>query len=184
MKTALLLLLTLLALSSAVPATSTVTAEMTVSGEGVISLQRPSTWVATVGGPDFGPTLRLRPGTGGGFSVLVTAIPRRSAERTSAAELENSVRRQGEPLLATASQSQLEIVRVSGPEARGFLYHLTDRKPESGPDDYREMRQGAVEIGPVLLSVTILTHTGDEESVDQALAMLESARFTASKASR
>lgn len=184
MKTVVLLISTLLASSVVVSATSTVTAEMAVSGKGVVSLQRPSTWVATVGGPDFAPTLRFHPETGTGFSVLVTAIPRRTAEATSAAELESSVRRQGESLLPTAVQSQVEIGSISGAETRGFFYHLTDRNPGSGPGDYREMRQGAVEIGPILLSVTILTHTGDEESVRLALAMLEGARFSASKAVR
>jgi hypothetical protein len=184
MNKASVLMATLLALPGVASATVTFTTEVTVAGKGVISLDRPTAWEATVGGPDFGPTLRLRPKGGAGFSVLVTAMARSSEEAMPAEELESGVRLQGQRLLPTAVQSQLEVVRVSGAQSRGFLYHLTDRKPESGPGDYREMRQGTVEVGPVLLSVTILTHTGDTETVDDALAMLATARFSAPAATR
>jgi len=115
----------------------------------------------------------------GDFSVLVTAIPWRNGRPFSDEELKESVRQKGVDLLSTAIQTEVALVRVAGEQAKGYLYHLTDRNPERGPGDYREVHQGAVIVGPYLLSVTILARPGDSATVTSALQALSTVTYEA-----
>jgi len=137
----------------------------------------PPGWQAKISGPAEAPTLHLGPGGVGEFSILVTAIPRLNGRPSSDKELAESVRRKGVALLSTAVQSEVTLTRVEGKEASGYLYHLTDRDPERGPSDFRELHQGAVVVGPYLLSVTILTHPGDSAAVADASKALASVTY-------
>ena len=137
----------------------------------------PSTWQPKVSGPAVGPTLEFRPTGSGDFSVLITAIPRLNGFPRSDKELEGDVRQHGQSLLSTSLQNEVKIIRIAGKEASGYLYHLTDKNPERGPGDYREVNQGSVVVGPYLLSVTILTHSDDSATVAEALNVLSSATY-------
>lgn len=148
-----------------------------VGTSGALSFRLPPGWSSSVGGATAtAPTITARPGDGRDAVLLMTAIPRRSDESLSAPELMRLVEARGEAALSTALQEQVELVEVRGAQAVGYLYHLTDRQPESGPGDYREARQGAVLVGELVLSVTILTHSDDAKSVAEALDVLSGAR--------
>jgi len=164
-----------LALCAFAPTARAHTTELQV-GDGALVVTHPPTWKAKVGGPKEGPTLRLGPAGEADFQVLITALLGPKALPDDAA-LERRVREAGEQLLPTAQQKALELIPVKGAEVRGLLYHLTDASPEQGPGDYRELRQGALVVPPLLLSVTILTHPGDDAVVNDALAALASARY-------
>ncbi len=148
-----------------------------ISSAGELVLRLPPGWTSSVGGATAtAPTITARPGDGRDAVLLITAIPRRADESLSEQELRRLVEARGEAALAAALQDRLDLVKVQGAGAVGYLYHSTDRNPESGPGDYREASQGAVLVGELVLSVTILTHTGDLKSVDEALAVLSGAR--------
>ena len=147
---------------------------------GSLLLDHPSEWKSSVSGPPLGRTLRLTPRGRGDFEVLVTAIVSQVALPSDEA-LARRVRHQGERRLPTAVQTTVEMKAVKGAQARGYLYHVTDRKPEKGPGDFRELHQGEVVVRPLLLSVTVLTHTGDAATVKAALEALAGARYEASK---
>lgn len=153
--------------------------EVPVEG-GKLVLTHPADWKATIGGPAYGPTLKLGPKGPGDFQVIVTAIVSKK-ELPDDEKLERLVREKGEELLPTATQTSLEIAPVKGSQARGYLYHLTDQNAEKGPGDYRELSQGAIVVPPLLLSVTILTHSGDGETVKSAMSALASARYVGEK---
>lgn len=165
-------------LPARLPAEESATTELSVgSAQERIVFQHPATWKAKVSGPTFGPTLEFSPKGEGDFRVLITAIPRGNGKAMSDQELAGLVREHGEKLLPTAVQKELEIRSVKGDEASGYLYHLTDREPETGPGDYREVHQGSVVVGSFLLSVTVLTHTSEPTVVDSAFRALGSARY-------
>jgi len=141
----------------------------------------PSSWTGKVGGPSVGPTLKLQPQDGApNFRVMITAIPMQKDGRLSNLdELEQAVRQRGKGMLSTATQKEVTLARVDGGQAKGFVYHFTDRNAEQGPGDYRELNQGALTLGPYLLSFTILTHPGDDATVKDALRMLAGASYQA-----
>jgi hypothetical protein len=145
---------------------------------GSLSLDRPSDWKASVSGPAFGPPLRLTPAKGDAFVIQITAMVSRK-ELPNDEALSQRVRQQGESHLPTALQTKVDLLPVKGAEAQGYVYHLTDKTPENGPGTFRELRQGAIVVPPLLLSVTILTHTGDTATVKSALAALTGARYRA-----
>lgn len=148
-----------------------------VGASGELSFRLPTGWTSSVGGAAAtAPTITVRPAGERDAVLLMTAMPRRPDEALSDLELRRLVEARGEAALSTALQDRLELVRVRGAGASGYLYHLTDRQEEAGAGDYREARQGALLVGELLVSVTILSHSGDGESVDEALAVLSSAR--------
>lgn len=159
-------------------ASLTTAAELELPGHGRVALRHSVEWTCTVAGPAAGPTLACGPAHGGDFKVLITAIPRHGRDTMGEEELAQKVRQAGEALLPTAQQKEIRLTRVGGPQAVGYLYHLTDASPERGSGDYREMNQGIVVVGPVLLSVTILTHSDDSQTLDLALAAVRDAVFT------
>jgi hypothetical protein len=79
----------------------------------------------------------------------------------------------------TAAQTAMEVTPVKGAQARGYLYHLTDHQAGTGAGAFRELHQGTVLVGPLTLSVTILTHTPDTAIVDAAFVALTTARYNA-----
>jgi hypothetical protein len=89
-----------------------------------------------------------------------------------------SVLEEGNRSLTTALQDHLELSEVRGEQGVGYLYHLTDRKEEKGPGDYREATQGAMLLGRHLVTITILTHTGDSATIEQARQVVASAKIT------
>ena len=125
-------------------------------------------------------TLRLTPAGEGDFVVLLTAMPVQPGSVVSTDEgVRAVVTEEGTRWLATAVQERLEVVELRGDHGTAFLYRLTDRNPEKGPGDFREVRQGAMLVGTHLLSVTILTHTGDDAIADQAQRVLLGAEILA-----
>ncbi len=90
--------------------------------------------------------------------------------------MRNLVIRQGSEALSSALQEKLEMSEVRSEGGVAYLYHLTDRSPERGPGDYREANQGAMLLGRYLLTITILTHPGDDAIVAQAKGLLAAAQ--------
>jgi hypothetical protein len=144
-----------------------------------LELTLPASWQSThqTAGPSV--TVRLSPAASGNFVVLLTVLPVKAGSPASTPEgLRAVITDQGNQALPSALQDHLEIAEIKGPQTIGYLYHMTDRKPEKGPGDYREADQGAILLGQNLITVTILTHPGDLATVDEAKRLLAAARIS------
>lgn len=143
-----------------------------------VELTLPEGWKATAGTEGPGRTIKLAQSQGTDASVLITVFPEipPNSPIKDLPALRAVVSRQGMALLPTAVQTSLELVEVKAADGGGFLFHVTDRNPEKGPGDFREARSGAMLLGGRLLTVTILSHTADDEFVAQALKTLETTR--------
>jgi hypothetical protein len=144
-----------------------------------LELTLPSSWQSThqTAGPSV--TVRLSSAAPGQFVVLLTVLPVEAGSPASTPEgLRAIITDQGNRALPSTLQDHLEIAEIRGPQAIGYLYHMTDRKPEKGPGDYREANQGAILLGQHLITITILTHPGDLETVDEAKRLLETAKIS------
>ena len=142
-----------------------------------LKLTLPASWQSThqTAGPSV--TVRLSPAGSGDFVVLLTVLPVTAGSPASTPEgVRAVVTEEGNRALSSALQKHIEITEVKGPQAVGYIFHVTDRNPEKGPGDYREANQGAILIGQHLISVTILTHPGDSATVDEAKRMLATVR--------
>lgn len=148
-----------------------------VTDSGALTLIVPAGWTSEVGREnELAPTIELRPGGGRDALLLLTALPPRPGAVLSPEQVLAQVTALGQVMLATAVQTEVQVVELEGAEATGYFFHLTDREAEAEPGDYREARQGALLVGPLLLSVTVLSHSGDQSSVEEALGVLASAR--------
>jgi len=115
------------------------------------------------------------PAESGDFLIVLAIIPVMSdSGPSSPQELRAAVLRSGEEKLNAALQDAIELTEVRGDHVYGYIYHLTDRNPEKGPDDYREAHQGMLRIGEYAASVTILTHSEDSATPERAIATLRS----------
>jgi hypothetical protein len=150
--------------------------DLVVPGVGAVALAYPADWQCQVTGPGESPTLTCAHDKPNGFRVLVTAM---AGKTMTDSQLKTSVQGAGEALLPGAMQKELTLRRVAGAEATGYVYALTDKSPEKGPRDFREMTQGIILLRQVALSATILTQTGGSRTVDAALAMLSAASAAA-----
>jgi len=177
---ALTALLTIATPLAGAEAAATTPLNLPVGGQGVLQLAFPSAWKAQVFGPMDTPTVRWTAAAGddaADFLFGLTVMPSPGDQALSDEHLRDLVSQSGEPLLPTAEQTSLVLEPVDGETAHGYLFHLTDKKPESGPDDYREMYKGMVAVEPLVLSITLLTHSGDAATVASTRALIAGARF-------
>ena len=135
-----------------------------------LTLQLPEGWRALATQNDKASTIKV-------FSapdrteptLLLTAFQLPPTSPITCAEaLKDALQKQATRLLPTALQDHAEILDLHASQGIGYFYHLTDKRPESGPSDYREMHQGAILITPYLVTITILTHPSQDELVTAA----------------
>jgi hypothetical protein len=139
----------------------------------------PATWKSTheTVGPSV--TVRLSSAAAADFLVLITTLPVKAGSPASTPEgLRASVTELGNRSLSTSLQEHLELTEIKGQQAVGYLFHMTDRNPEKGPGDYREVHQGAILLGQQMITFTILTHPGDSATVDEAKRLLSAAKIS------
>ena len=140
-----------------------------------VSFVQPKGWHITTeeAGPSV--TVELSPASGDDFLMLVTIFPfQPNSPGSSPDGLRTAVFEAGNQKLAGALQDSIELTEVRGSVAMGYLYHLTDRNPERGPGDYREATQGMMLLAPYVASVTVLTHSEDDGTVERAIELLKS----------
>jgi len=142
---------------------------------GSLTFEHPANWKGTVSSQGDASRLKWAPADPGGVEVHITAITPKTGLPDDA-DLLKEIREEGEHLLPGAVQKTLDLRPVKGTEARGYVFHLTDKNPEKGPGDFKELHQGAVVVAPVVLAA-VLTHSGDTATVDAALAALAGVRF-------
>lgn len=144
-----------------------------------LELTLPASWKSTqqTAGPAV--TIRLSPASSEDFVVLLTVMPVKAGAPASTAEgVRKMIAEEADRARSSALQEHIEIIEIKGPQAIGYIFHITDRNPEKGPGDYREANQGAILLGQHLISATILTHTGDSATVEEAKRLLTTAKIS------
>jgi len=144
-----------------------------------LTLAVPEDWQSSqeAAGPAL--TIRLSSGDSASFVVLLTVLPITPGSPASTPDgLKVLAIEQGNQALKTALQERLELTEIKGQQAIGYVYHVTDRKPEKGPRDYREADQGIVLLGRHVVAVTILTHPNDSATVELAKQMIAGAQIS------
>lgn len=180
MKSRLLLLLLLAFLPVAPTAAKTGDVEWrryTIPGHGVFSVQAPAKWKQDVRQSDSSlpPTIVLRPKKGDAFELLVTPIYAEGGQPPSLQKLEAAVAEGGARHLAEAQEDSLTIEPLEGEQVSGRFFRLTEREPP--PDEFPRVLSGSLVTGPVVASFTLLHRDQQAKYVQQALALLGSARF-------
>ena len=142
-----------------------------------LELVVPPTWDETVDQPVDGgpPTIQFRPREGAAFEIYITPDwPNAPDEAVPDPEtLREMVRGEAEPIRDQMVGGGPEIRRLQGASGVGFYFVATDRAPQ--PEEFRYMNQGALEVGDLTVTFTILTNEGQDAVVEEALAMLKGA---------
>ncbi len=68
-----------------------------------------------------------------------------------------------------------------GPNSRGYYFFATDRAP--APGEWKYLTQGAVQVGAIALTFTILTNDGQEADAKAALELIRLAALKAGDSS-
>lgn len=159
-------------------ASATQAVKVSLNGTLFIAMDVPDSWSVEERTTDGTASLRLTPKAGGAFVLMLTVVPLpKDTPVSTPAGLKKVLTERGTSELAGAVQERLELVEVTAKGGVGLLYHLTDRKPEKGPGDYREARQGAFLLESYFAAATLLTHTDDAASVKEGLAAMKTLRI-------
>lgn len=149
-----------------------------IPGHGVLKLNVPESWVDEVNQPpnDLPPTIVISPSSGGAFKILITAMwsPKKEDNFNKPPEVKHLMEQRGKELLPTAEETELHLQGLRGPLCWGYYFSLTDKAPK--PGEFKYLTQGALGLGDLLLSFTILTNEKESEVIREAKIMLRSAR--------
>jgi len=142
-----------------------------------LELMLPAGWVDHVEQPAGGgpPTIEITISEGGARQVYVTpewADPTAKEVRELPA-LREAIRDAAERARPEAVETFLEVRPLNGANGIGYYFAATDRNP--GPDEFKFMSQGALQVGTLTLWFTILTNEGQDTVAVEAFTMLQSA---------
>ncbi len=142
-----------------------------------LELALPAGWVDNFEQPAGGgsPTIEIAVVEGGPHQVFVTPewpdpLAKEIRELPS---LRDAIRDMAERTKPQAVEAYLEVRQLDGANGTGFYFAATDGNP--GPDEFRFMNQGALQVGELTLWFTILTNEGQDTVSVEALAMLQAA---------
>ena len=142
-----------------------------------LELPLPAGWVDHVEQPsgDGPPTIEFGIAEGGPRQVFVKpewADPT-AQEVRELPQLRDAVRDLAERTRSEAVESYLEVRQLNAANGVGYYFSATERDP--GPDTFKYMSQGALQVGSLTLWFTILTNEGQDTVAVEALAMLQAA---------
>lgn len=167
----LLAIATQTAVAAGAEPASTFTAELPGGTE--VALQLPSNWNASSQQAGPSTTIDIGPAAEGDFVFLLTVFALPSDSPLSTPEgLRAAVLEIGNSKLHTATQDSIELLEIESEHALGYIYHLTDGSPGEGPGNYREAHQGMLLLQGHVASATVLTHSEDLATVEEAKRVL------------
>jgi hypothetical protein len=145
---------------------------------GVLELSVPSSWKESVSRPpaNLSPTIEFAPALGNEFNVQITPIWSATGDPDlNRPDLIRAlVERIGRSQLDQAVETEITLKEIKGPRAQGYVFTITDRAPAKG--EWKYLTAGAVGVGRLRLSFTILSNSLDSGDLDQALRMIEQSR--------
>jgi hypothetical protein len=147
---------------------------------GTLELKVPTSWKGEVHKPqaDMPPTMIFNPAKGNDFQVLVAVLWSKTGEQgfNSQDKVRTLVEKDGQKLLPNAVETKIILQEIQGVDHTGYYFSVTDKAPD--PGEYRYMTHGAIGVGNLLLSATILHRVKESESVKDALSALREAKQT------
>lgn len=149
---------------------------------GTLMLDVAPYWSQEVHSPGDGlpPTILLQKDGGERFAMLITpiwAMPGAAPDFGTPDGVRRIVENSAAEIASGAAEEELTIEPVGGKKT-GFMFFATDkslvgRNPQ--PDEYLYMMQGAVMVGKLLCTFTILMNDRPSPDAEQALEMLRNA---------
>jgi hypothetical protein len=149
---------------------------------GILMLDVAAYWSQETRSPGDGlpPTILFRKDGGERFAMLITpvwAMPGAEPDFGQPDSVRRIVESSAAEIAPGAAEEQLTIEPIGG-EKTGFMFFATDsslldRTPP--PDEYLYLMQGAVMVGKLLCTFTILMNDRPSPDAEQALEMLRNA---------
>ena len=148
---------------------------------GTLELNVPTSWKGKMHKPqeNMPPTIIFDPAKGGDFEVMITVLWGKTGDQgfNSQDNVRTLVEKEGQRLLPNTVETKIVLQEIRGVDHTGFYFIVTDKAPDSG--EYRYMTHGAIGVGNLLLSATILHRVKESESVRDALSALREAKQSA-----
>lgn len=149
---------------------------------GILVLDVAAYWSQEVRSPGDGlpPTVLLRKDGGERFAMLITPVwsmPGAEPDFGTPESLRRIVESSASEIGPGTAEEQLTIEPVGG-EKTGFMFFATDKSlvgRTPPPDEYLYMMQGAVMVGKLLCTFTVLMSDRPSPDAEQALEMLRTA---------
>ena len=171
---------------AAVPAFAEGTAarDYALGQHGSLRLTVPLSWKDKVSQPPNGlpPTILFVPESGAAIKVLLTPIwsDRSGAQLPIASDIRKKVEQAAAQAKTQVLDPDVAVQEMTGSTGVGYHYAATDRTPT--PGEYKQMDQGMLRVGDLLISFTILSQDASEPANRAALAMLEGAAHSTGQA--
>jgi hypothetical protein len=160
-----------------------------VSGGDAVALMVPPSWQDEFpgGSENAGPTLSLLPATTGKdvlfmMTVIVPPPARRDGSYNTPEQLRRRTEAAGSRLREKIVESTLPIEEVRGAEIVGYMFTVTDKKPEPGPWNFLLMTHVEAALRDVMVSFSLFfqAHGGPEQTA--AFEVFKGARFVSLEA--
>jgi hypothetical protein len=150
----------------------------TLPDHGVFQMKVPASWKDEVRQPDdnrLSPTISFRPASGDQFLILISPIwkVKKDTPLLTDGDLQKMVQRAADDAQPNAAEKTLKIIEIQGSAGRGYYFSATDKAPEEG--DYKFLTQGALLVGELTVTFTILTNDDKRDVESAALTMLKGA---------
>jgi hypothetical protein len=112
------------------------------------------------------------------FYMKVTTAWEPQQERSSRDPdwLRRAVEKSGRRLLDSSTQSELRLVEIRGPNAKGYYFQLPYRQ-KFPIGEFSYVTEGVVDLGRITVVFSIYSTTLDSAAVSDSLRVIESARF-------
>jgi hypothetical protein len=134
-------------------------------------------WRETLPQPNAPPTITLESATPGKFQLLLTPIPVAPGKTQSDADVLAFVEKSAKEMAPQTEEKNLPLTGIAGGEAKGYVFHATDPHPQ--PGEFKYCYQGAVAVGNVLVTFTVLYNGGGEDDAKSALTSVQSLHYAA-----
>jgi hypothetical protein len=143
---------------------------------GFFRVDVPSSWKDDLWQPPerLPPTISLSPKAGNPFQVLITPIWGPNKDVLKDVAIKELVQKSVERVKPQSVEKTIQLVELRGPSSKGYYFFSTDKAPK--PEEYKYMTQGALVVGDLIVSFTILTNGNHEEVAKEALTILREAR--------
>jgi hypothetical protein len=169
---------TLLAASIVLSASQKAIRKYPFPEHGTLELNVPIVWKGELHKPqeNMPPTIIFNPAKGNDFQFMITVLWSKTGEQdfNGQGKVRPLVERDGRKLLPNAVETKIVLQEIKGVNNTGHFFSVTDKAPD--PGEYRYMTRGAIGVGNLLLSVTLLHRVRDSQSVQDALSMLREAK--------
>jgi len=145
---------------------------------GHFEIDLPEGWHLTVldGDASSPPAIRIVPKGAVPLVLLITPIPVAEQDKDLTAAMQETASEILRRMREVAVEDQLELSELEGPNCRGLHVSATDRTvkvPTS--ENFKYATQGAVVVGRVLMTFTLLTNVPDAPERAAAIEVVRSA---------